>query len=66
MTGDIAIHIFFVPELELPWVVKVAFVFEVDMDANIAVFVPQVPFFQAVGDLPVVESLHDLGNFLRA
>ena len=36
------------------------------MDADVTVFVAQIPVFQTIGSLPVVGSLHDLGDFLRA
>ena len=39
MAGDITIYISLIPKLEFPWVIKITFIFKIDMNTDIAIFI---------------------------
>lgn len=62
MVADIFRCVFFVPDLQFPRVVGG---FKIKMQADIAVYIAQIPVFQAVLGFPIVQTLHDFGNAFR-
>ena len=45
VTLDIPIHIFSIPDLELPRIVKITFIFKVNMNTKIAVLIAKIQIF---------------------
>lgn len=65
--GDVVANVFggvfFIPDLQLPRVATIGF--KIKMQADIAVYIAQIPVFQAVLGFPIVQTLDDFGNALR-
>lgn len=65
MVADVFRCVFFVPDLQLPRVVEIAGVFEINVDTDIAVYIAQIPVFQAVLCFPVVQPFKDFVDVFR-
>ena len=65
MVFNIGFGIFFIPNLQFPWIVEIAAVFEINVYADIAARIAQIPVFQAVFCFPAVKFFQNSDNCFR-
>lgn len=65
MVFNIGFGIFFIPNLQFPRIVEIAAVFEINVYADIAARIAQIPVFQAVFCFPAVKFFQNSGDCFR-